>query len=570
MFRSPRRPVRRVQKRDITSKKSTEGENKSSRSSSSSSTPRKTGVLDGVIACLEVYTEDGADASDTFEPIVKGMGGKIRKSLTESVTHLIFKNGSKSIFQKALHAPQKIYIVNLLWLLSCQEENRHVEESDYLVQFGDLPRAIKRRKSMEPSKLRQLEWGEKRRISTIKKSENTSIDTNTEESSRRRSMFVPFNFTSAASFWDPTDDESFGLGTNKRAEEERRKTFAAHRSSNIPRNNSSDSIGGKLSVGLSPLKISSRQNSISPVKQPSCTPDIEKKSPVKLSFDAKLIPKDVSSKDHNVKLASYNIITPSPTSSVNVSQPSISVNGEELVARPLKRKREDNANVSGPAPGNSLPVGILDEQRVISSPRLTRSLSRRRSMAPLAITSTIVTTSLENAARDVCTTLVRQLGGNYAIASVADERTSHVIVGANRRTYSLMVGLICGAWILSPDWIFASLERDCYIPEGPYERSSWFPAAPRAREICQNKRRQNQTPRVEFLTGWSVHIIPGGVKASPEQISKLLELVGARVVDQREDADVVLGRVGEGVVSENWLYDSIMQLEALKVESYQL
>ncbi|CAO3646781.1 unnamed protein product [Cunninghamella blakesleeana] len=112
--------------------------------------------LEGVIACLDIRTEDGDDVSQNFEKALHSMGAKTRKTFCDNVTHLIFKNGSSNNIKKALS--KKCKIVNLLWITNCKCQGKRLPEEKYLI---DQPESLalsgsKKRKSMEPGKVKAL------------------------------------------------------------------------------------------------------------------------------------------------------------------------------------------------------------------------------------------------------------------------------------------------------------------------------------------------------------------------------------------------------------------------------
>lgn len=81
----------------------------------------------------------------------------IVSSTIDSVTHLVFKNGSPATLKKAMS--KNIFIINLLWISNCKREGKKVAEHEYMI---DKPQGLlvtsgkKRRKSMEPGKVRAL------------------------------------------------------------------------------------------------------------------------------------------------------------------------------------------------------------------------------------------------------------------------------------------------------------------------------------------------------------------------------------------------------------------------------
>lgn len=73
---------------------------------------------------------------------------------------MIFKNGSPATLKKALS--KKVFIINLLWISRCKREGKRVAEKDFIVERpqGLVLAGKKRRKSMEPGKVRALVMNE--------------------------------------------------------------------------------------------------------------------------------------------------------------------------------------------------------------------------------------------------------------------------------------------------------------------------------------------------------------------------------------------------------------------------
>ncbi|CAO3622377.1 unnamed protein product [Cunninghamella echinulata] len=112
--------------------------------------------LQGVVACLDIRTEDGDDVSKNFEKVLQSMGAKTRKTFSDNVTHLIYKNGSPSSLKKALG--KKCKIVNLLWITNCKCQGKRLPEEKYLIDQAEnlALSGPKKRRSMEPGKVKAL------------------------------------------------------------------------------------------------------------------------------------------------------------------------------------------------------------------------------------------------------------------------------------------------------------------------------------------------------------------------------------------------------------------------------
>ncbi|KAH9841225.1 hypothetical protein Tdes44962_MAKER07837 [Teratosphaeria destructans] len=128
-------------------------------------TPHPSAPLRGVVAMVEVYTNEGASASAPFISQLQRLGAKTTKVWSDRVTHVVFKDGSPTTLQRVrLHNKEVqelgnaplIYCVNSRWISACDDQGRRVPESseDFAVDLDEVPRGgRRRRKSMEPSAL---------------------------------------------------------------------------------------------------------------------------------------------------------------------------------------------------------------------------------------------------------------------------------------------------------------------------------------------------------------------------------------------------------------------------------
>jgi hypothetical protein len=131
-------------------------------------TPHPAAPLRGVVAMVEIYTLEGASASAPFVALLHRLGAKTTRSLSDKVTHVVFKDGSPTTLQRIrLHnkdvdeAGKGAYIhcVNSRWVTDCDTEGVRKDESEeeYVVDVAEVPRGGKRRrKSMEPSALMNI------------------------------------------------------------------------------------------------------------------------------------------------------------------------------------------------------------------------------------------------------------------------------------------------------------------------------------------------------------------------------------------------------------------------------
>ncbi|XP_063169797.1 microcephalin [Candoia aspera] len=108
-------------------------------------------VLAGVVAYVEVWSSSRTENySKAFIQQLLDMGAKISKTLNKQVTHVIFKDGLLSTWNRAQKAGIKL--VSVLWVEKCREVGAHVDESLYpaINTNEGLPQFIKKHKCMQP------------------------------------------------------------------------------------------------------------------------------------------------------------------------------------------------------------------------------------------------------------------------------------------------------------------------------------------------------------------------------------------------------------------------------------
>ncbi|XP_057672670.1 uncharacterized protein LOC130904119 [Diorhabda carinulata] len=85
-------------------------------------------ILDGVIAFVEVKS-GVRDRSEAVKSHLRCMGAVVREKFTKDVTHVIFKEGQFSTYQKA--NLMKVHLVSVLWLEACKTSGTKVPEKKY-------------------------------------------------------------------------------------------------------------------------------------------------------------------------------------------------------------------------------------------------------------------------------------------------------------------------------------------------------------------------------------------------------------------------------------------------------
>ncbi|XP_075718057.1 microcephalin isoform X2 [Rhinoderma darwinii] len=108
--------------------------------------------LTGVIAFVDVWSFNRTENySKMFSQQLLNLGAKVLKTFNKQVTHVVFKDGSQSTWDKAVKS--KVKLVSVLWVEKCRETAGHVEESVYPAINTNvcLPQLTKKkRKCMQP------------------------------------------------------------------------------------------------------------------------------------------------------------------------------------------------------------------------------------------------------------------------------------------------------------------------------------------------------------------------------------------------------------------------------------
>uniref|UniRef100_F6VGB2 Microcephalin n=1 Tax=Ornithorhynchus anatinus TaxID=9258 RepID=F6VGB2_ORNAN len=185
-------------------------------------------------------------------------------------------------------------------------------------------------------------------------------------------------------------------------------------------------------------------------------------------------------------------------------------------------------------------------------------------------TRTLVMTSMPSEKQSVVLQVVKTLQG-FSCAPAVCETTTHVVVGAPRRTLNVLLGIARGCWIVSYEWVLWSLEFGRWISEEPYELSDDFPAAP----LCRLERHLAGGDYQQNL--FSSHPVMYITTTSDPPWPKLVELVelcGGRVSKLLRHASLCIGSYrGKKqpqikYLSEKWILDSITQHKICPIENY--
>ncbi|XP_048353499.1 microcephalin isoform X6 [Sphaerodactylus townsendi] len=108
-------------------------------------------ILSGVVAYVDVWSSNRTENySKGFIQQLLDMGAKVSKTFSKQVTHVVFKEGHWSTWNKAQKTGIKL--VSVLWVEKCREVRACVDESLYpaINTNEGLPQQIRKHKCMQP------------------------------------------------------------------------------------------------------------------------------------------------------------------------------------------------------------------------------------------------------------------------------------------------------------------------------------------------------------------------------------------------------------------------------------
>ncbi|OWY95694.1 hypothetical protein PHMEG_00034236 [Phytophthora megakarya] len=139
---------------------------------------------------------------------------------------------------------------------------------------------------------------------------------------------------------------------------------------------------------------------------------------------------------------------------------------------------------------------------------------------------------------------------------------THLIVGKDvRRTIKVLFAIARGAWIVTEDWAFSSLEQERWLPEEDFELT-----------MFANKYSREHPESRQILKGMKFFVGPN-LDPSREVLQSLVQVAGGEICNQISVADICIcgdaslfrraQRTGIRVVTSKWVFDSIatMKLE---------
>ena len=142
--------------------------------------------------------------------------------------------------------------------------------------------------------------------------------------------------------------------------------------------------------------------------------------------------------------------------------------GDENQGGSCEPQQQQQPQQAGPGVG----PGPQQEEAQLSGDRLPqqqRAAPPAGSTGPGPTHGCIALTSVDAAVVDLARSATRRLRGLRVCPEGREEgQVTHLVIGGERRTLKLMLAVANGAWLLSPQWVTASLEAGRWLPESQF------------------------------------------------------------------------------------------------------
>uniref|UniRef100_A0A8D2IMA5 Microcephalin 1 n=1 Tax=Varanus komodoensis TaxID=61221 RepID=A0A8D2IMA5_VARKO len=450
--------------------------------------------------------------SETFIQQLLDMGAKVSKTFNKQVTHVIFKDGLSSTWNKAQKVGVKV--VSVLWVEKCRELGAHVDESLYpaINTNEGLPQLNKKHKCMQPKNFIEKTPENDKRLQ--KKLEIMAKELAVQKAATETDIPVLLFEDDGSLVYSPVTKIKYQCSAMERRVKEMKEK----------REN------------LSPTGMLAR----------IC-------ERIKTFFNAVAV---------LVLQLFYHTIF-SQKRKRETENDGNAENNDNV--QPLQSQREESVALNY----NSKRA----KRDRVETPDCLLNLNSKEQICATSVNRCSPTTGkllLEHGKQNLVVQVVKKLGG-FLFSDEVCESTSHVVAGAPRRTLNVLMGMARGCWIVCYEWVLWSLEYGQWISEEPYELSVDFPAAP----ICRFQLNlPNRKGHLKLFSDQPIMFISCFSQPPCEKLSELVQLFGGKVCKTLRQAKICIGKCKVGkhtdiqCLSEKWILDSITHHKICPLESY--
>ncbi|XP_030628105.1 microcephalin [Chanos chanos] len=559
-------------------------------------------ILKDVVAYVDVWSSSKTENySEPFIHQLLQMGAEVSKTFSKQVTHVVFKHGRQSTWNKAKSTGAKL--VSVLWVDRCRENSEHVDE--------DLFPAVN-----EESKVTHIN----KRTHRCMQPRDIPVRTpeNDKRLKRKLDRMVGGLISSSPVVSDTSPliiDEENGIvysPSSRRADtmaqrlremREKRENLSPTASQMVESRLSLEA-SVKPSLGSTPAQSFTQlleddsvfEDYFSPANNTSRCRTLLLKSASELKHLPSFELEPVSGKQAWTKSNSNG--PPSRKRKLKVSGEEQSFSQMNTAAKPNdilldhktvpavskseeQKKEPASKKLKTRSKQNSLTLSEDNEaKRLLNdidglSERSSEMGSKKRTMTMDKYSKakrTLVMTSMPTEKQHTVLQVVNSLGG-FTVVDTVCESTTHVVTGSPRRTLNVLLGIARGCWILSFEWILWCLEHGQWIPEEPYELSDHFPAAP----ICRLQQHLSAGEHQQDLfQGQPVMFVSPLSQPPSQSLAELIQLCGGTLSRSVRQAGICIGEYkgkrpeGTRSLSEQWVLDCVTHLTLLPYENYDL
>ncbi|KAM7283697.1 microcephalin isoform X2 [Ixodes scapularis] len=558
----------------------------------------------GPLKGMKVYVEVRSgteDISHFVAPLLEKLGATVRRTISPTVTLVVFSKGRVSTRNKALQ--WNIPLVNMLWVEECLAHCKLAPPEKFPANIPDayacpiLSKKIRKPKS----------WLTKKPVYSIRRAKKGSpacqqqdspvtppamspgsLSTPLVQTSPRNAshqlLTTPSKFTvSSTKVWQaktsslrsPLSERSMRTNLLKFRAESARKLANLKATSvdvcplsvNEDGNESGSKDDGPAAVDANQGR---KRRLFVPVnKGPSTSPE-----PLIVAKKPENYPDDDS--DEELSPLSVRIGALSFWSANKVTEGPCCVGGEDL--RCKKRLEMATDKEIGPSSASASPdesdSGCDARKSRTSLEDFTKPKKQKRKRVSttwiedchyfLSKSSdkrpSIVMTNVQLGDREAICGIVSKLG-RFQVEDDVTERTTHLICGEKLRTLNLLFAMAKGCWILPTKWVYRSLESGYWLDEDPFELSDMFPAV-RLSRLDRQKAKKKRNKK-GLLTGMGSFYVSHKSSPPHSKMCALIKILGGELTSYQH-CDVALGPIepskrlpGITHVSEKWLLDSV-------------
>eukprot|EP00039_Didymoeca_costata_P010819 m.146473 g.146473 ORF g.146473 m.146473 type:complete len:554 (-) comp14973_c1_seq2:1645-3306(-) len=502
--------------------------------------------LSKVTAFLDIRSEPGEDVAASFKDILIELGANISSTHSSKVTHVIWKNGKKTTFEKA-NKNSKQHLVSVLWVDACQKSQSNADESLFTINQNITP--VRAKKSMKPA---SVEMSTESYKDKQKRNRNSLVNTPTETHPnnpptmrrlKRKKSQEPQEEAEQKIEILAEETQVVGIEFSDDSDCEESEMIVS-----TPNKKHTSILSGE-----NPSETTPSNRKKTPENKKEKTPDSKKKTPQNKETTVKKKTPDSKKKKTLDSTAKNKKMSPKRKElSDDNEMDKPSSNPKRQKTKKATKQEDDGAQ--------------MDHLKDISNSTTEQKKSTlKNDKKKKGKKLYIAFSGLQQETYDCVVRAIQHLPKGE-ISSEVTEKTTHLI-SDGKRTTKFLNAISRGCWIISPSWAMASLEYGEWLPEADYELEEMYPGC----KVSRLKKSKGKQPSL-FSKDKAVYI-GKHTTCPPTMLAELILLGGGSVAKTLKDAKVRIGTKGATddeipCVTESWVTDSVCQQKSLPWEDF--